>query len=110
MATMDRRLVAETTLLDVFLMSEADYVVGTLSSHFGALAYELSVARKGYHPPYISLDFPWRSSLLSPVNFYDSAAASEERVELNPTRRDFGGGQRPPPPPSPAPPPPPSSD
>ncbi len=60
MATMDRRLVAETTLLDVFLMSEADYVVGTLSSHFGALAYELSVARKGFHPPYISLDFPWR--------------------------------------------------
>ena len=40
--------VAETTILDIFLMSEADYVVGTLSSHFGALAYELSVASKGF--------------------------------------------------------------
>ena len=89
MATMDRRLVAETTVLDILLMSEADYVIGTLSSHFGALAYELSVSSKGFHVPYISLDFPWRSSLLSPVSYYDDTGTTRDRVELNLNRRDF---------------------
>mmetsp|Transcript_68591 Transcript_68591/g.162674 ORF Transcript_68591/g.162674 Transcript_68591/m.162674 type:complete len:293 (+) Transcript_68591:3-881(+) len=90
MATIDRRLVAETSLLDIFLLSHADYMVGTLSSHFASLAYELSSAAKGYHPPYISLDYPWRGSLLSPVSFYDQSGATTQEVELNEGRRDFG--------------------
>ena len=28
-------------------------------SHFSKLAYELSVAQKGWFPPYVSLDEPW---------------------------------------------------
>lgn len=64
---MSRRLVAESTILDILILSECDYFIGTLSSHFGALAYELSYANKGYHAPYISLDYPWSGSLLAPV-------------------------------------------
>ncbi len=62
-----RRLVSEATIVDLFLLAECDYFIGTLSSHYGALAYELSYAQKGYHVPYISLDYPWSGSLLAPV-------------------------------------------
>jgi len=89
MATMDRRMVAETTLVDILLLAEADFFIGTLSSHFGSLAYELSVATKGYHPPYVSLDYAWQGSLLSPVQFHDDAGATVDMRELNPKRRDF---------------------
>lgn len=90
MATIDRRLVAETTLLDILLLSHADYFVGTLSSHFGALAYELSYATKGYHAPYVSLDYPWAGSLLAPVQHYGVDGETVDKVELNSRRRDFG--------------------
>uniref|UniRef100_A0A7S1HK44 GT23 domain-containing protein n=3 Tax=Hemiselmis andersenii TaxID=464988 RepID=A0A7S1HK44_HEMAN len=89
MATMDRRMVAETTLVDILLLSQCDYFVGTLSSHFGALAYELSWANKGYHIPHISLDHPWSGSLLAPVQYYGADGETTKEEEHNTVRKDF---------------------
>mmetsp|Transcript_7633 Transcript_7633/g.25898 ORF Transcript_7633/g.25898 Transcript_7633/m.25898 type:complete len:542 (-) Transcript_7633:985-2610(-) len=88
MATLDRRLAAESTVLDILLLAEADYFVGTLSSHFSSLAFELSVANKGFVPPYVSLDFAWHGSLLAPVQYYNDEGETVEAREHNPARRD----------------------
>uniref|UniRef100_A0A7S1MXG3 Uncharacterized protein n=1 Tax=Hemiselmis andersenii TaxID=464988 RepID=A0A7S1MXG3_HEMAN len=63
MGLTDRRAVTESSLLDLMLLSHSDYFIGTFSSAFSAVAYELSVASKGYMPPYISLDIPWKPFL-----------------------------------------------
>ena len=55
----DTRAVAELTLVDLFLLADAQYFVGQFSSAFSLLAFELSVARKGFVPPYLALDGPW---------------------------------------------------
>ena len=59
MGLLDRRAVAELSLVDLFLLAHADYFIGQFSSAFSLVAFELSVAHKGYVPPYMSLDCPW---------------------------------------------------
>jgi hypothetical protein len=47
-------------LKDIFIASSCQYWIGTLSSNFGDVIWELMVARNhGTVPPYISLDIPW---------------------------------------------------
>jgi len=55
----DTQLVTESALLDLLLLSEGSYFVGTFASHLSRLAYELMVARLGYFAPYASVDYPW---------------------------------------------------
>mmetsp|Transcript_2853 Transcript_2853/g.7419 ORF Transcript_2853/g.7419 Transcript_2853/m.7419 type:complete len:84 (+) Transcript_2853:26-277(+) len=55
----DARLVAETSLIDILLLRECDYLIGTFISHFSRLALELMTADKGFVPPYASLDFAY---------------------------------------------------
>ena len=55
----DKAAVADSTMLDLLLLAEADYFVGGFGSHFGRLAFELSVAAKGRVPAYASVDYPW---------------------------------------------------
>ena len=55
----DPQVVTESALLDLLLLSEGTYFVGTFASHLSRLAYELMVARLGYFPPYSSVDYPW---------------------------------------------------
>mmetsp|Transcript_61955 Transcript_61955/g.90809 ORF Transcript_61955/g.90809 Transcript_61955/m.90809 type:complete len:116 (+) Transcript_61955:2-349(+) len=56
---LDAAIAGESAISDLFVLASCDYFVGTFSSHFGALAYELMAADKGYLPPYISLDLAW---------------------------------------------------
>ena len=56
---LDAGLAGESAMSDLFLLASCDYFVGTFSSHFGALAFELMAVDKGYLPPYISLDLAW---------------------------------------------------
>jgi hypothetical protein len=47
-------------LKDILIASSCKYWIGTLSSNFGDVIWELMVARNhGTIPPYISLDIPW---------------------------------------------------
>jgi hypothetical protein len=55
----DKRAVAETALLDLFLMASCDAFVGGFVGHYSRLAFELMVASKGFVPPYVSLDLPY---------------------------------------------------
>ena len=55
----DLELVADSSVLDLLLLGESDYFVGGFSSHFSRLALELSVANKGFVPPYVSLDLSY---------------------------------------------------
>lgn len=41
------------------LLSDSDFFIGGFSSHFSRLVLELSVAKKGYIPPYVSLDLSY---------------------------------------------------
>uniref|UniRef100_A0A7S4PIV9 Alpha-(1,6)-fucosyltransferase N- and catalytic domain-containing protein n=1 Tax=Guillardia theta TaxID=55529 RepID=A0A7S4PIV9_GUITH len=57
---LDRRLAADSALLDLFLLRECDYLILQLSGEFSRLALELNIASKGYLPPFISLDtYSW---------------------------------------------------
>jgi hypothetical protein len=51
--------VTGSALLDLMLLSDCDYFIGSFASHLSRLAYELIVARLGFHPPYSSVDYPW---------------------------------------------------
>jgi len=42
--------------MDIELMSNCDYFVGTLSSTLGRAAFEIMTARLGHAPPFVSLD------------------------------------------------------
>eukprot|EP00281_Chroomonas_sp_CCMP1168_P016142 CAMPEP_0206213320 /NCGR_PEP_ID=MMETSP0047_2-20121206/1060_1 /ASSEMBLY_ACC=CAM_ASM_000192 /TAXON_ID=195065 /ORGANISM="Chroomonas mesostigmatica_cf, Strain CCMP1168" /LENGTH=544 /DNA_ID=CAMNT_0053635463 /DNA_START=142 /DNA_END=1774 /DNA_ORIENTATION=- len=57
----DGEAVTRSTLLDLFLLAEADALVAGFGSHFGRMAFELSVYIKGYVPPYSSVDYPYCS-------------------------------------------------
>ncbi|EKX54315.1 hypothetical protein GUITHDRAFT_99792 [Guillardia theta CCMP2712] len=50
----DPMQVGESALMDLLLLSECDYFIGTFSSHFSLAAFELSTFKKGYVPPYVS--------------------------------------------------------
>ena len=56
---LDAALAGESAMMDLFVLASCDYFVGTFSSHFGTLAFELMAAEKGYLPPYLSLDLAW---------------------------------------------------
>ena len=57
---LDRRMTAESAVLDAFLLADCDYFIGQLSGEFSRLAFELSMARKGYVVPFVSLDsYSW---------------------------------------------------
>jgi hypothetical protein len=47
------------SMADITLLSECDYFIGTLSSNFGRIAYELMMAKKNYYPPMVTLDIPY---------------------------------------------------
>ena len=51
--------VTESALVDLLLLAEGDMFVGTFASHLSRLTFELMVARRGYFPPYASVDYPW---------------------------------------------------
>lgn len=51
---LDRAAVAESALLDMLLLADCDYFVGSFSSHSSSAAFELSVFNKGFVPPYVS--------------------------------------------------------
>ncbi len=55
----DAGVVTESTLIDLFLLRESTFFVGTFASQFSRLAFEMLVANKGYVPPYASVDYPW---------------------------------------------------
>ena len=61
MGLLDRRVVVEAGLVDLFLLRDCDYFIGQFSSAFSLMALELSAAQKGFVPPYIGLDGPWQS-------------------------------------------------
>jgi len=60
LGVVDRKGVSDGTFIDLFLLRDCDALVGTFGSHFSKVAYELSVAEKGWFPPYVSLDEPWQ--------------------------------------------------
>ena len=63
MGLLDRRAVADLTLMDLEMLADAHVLVTQFSSAFSLVALELSVARKGYVPPFLSLDGPWWPSV-----------------------------------------------
>jgi len=47
-------------LKDIFIAAQCQFWIGTMSSNFGDIIWELMVARNaGTIPPYVSLDIPW---------------------------------------------------
>ena len=57
---LDRRMTADSAVLDALLLGDCDYFIGQLSGEFSRLAFELSVGSKGYVVPFISLDtYAW---------------------------------------------------
>ena len=56
------RLVTETALLGMVMMSECDFLIGRFSTSFLRTVFLLSVADKGFVAPYIGLDGPYRWS------------------------------------------------
>jgi len=46
-------------VVDIELLSRCDAFVGTFSTNLGRLAFQVMAARKGYMPPYQSLDIMW---------------------------------------------------
>ena len=49
----DRKQVAESAVLDMLMLAECDYFIGTFSSHFSMAAFEISTYNKGQVPPYV---------------------------------------------------------
>eukprot|EP01103_Thecamoeba_quadrilineata_P006037 TRINITY_DN15774_c0_g1_i1.p1 TRINITY_DN15774_c0_g1~~TRINITY_DN15774_c0_g1_i1.p1 ORF type:complete len:404 (+),score=61.62 TRINITY_DN15774_c0_g1_i1:32-1243(+) len=56
---LNQKYEVELSMTDIWLMSECGYFLGTFSSNFGRLAFELMVAKINYVPPYASLDIGW---------------------------------------------------
>jgi|AntAceMinimDraft_11_1070367.scaffolds.fasta_scaffold48389_1 hypothetical protein len=48
-----------SALVDLLLLTETDALVGHFLSNLSRLALEMMAAKKGYLPPYISMDGPW---------------------------------------------------
>ena len=59
MALIDRKLVADSTLVDIALLAACDYLILGLQSGYSRLALTLASTRLGYVPPYHSMDYPW---------------------------------------------------
>lgn len=57
----DRKHVAESAVLDMLMLAECDYFIGTFSSHFSMSAFEISTYNKGHVPPYVSDKNPPKS-------------------------------------------------
>jgi len=57
---LDRRMTAESAVLDALLLGDCHYFIGQLSGEFSRLAFELSFTSKGYMAPFMSLDtYAW---------------------------------------------------
>eukprot|EP00802_Teleaulax_amphioxeia_P018286 Tamp_18477.p1 GENE.Tamp_18477~~Tamp_18477.p1 ORF type:complete len:143 (-),score=27.53 Tamp_18477:429-857(-) len=57
---LDGGQIAESMLLDVLMLAECDYFVGTLSSQMSRLALVLMSQRLGGIPPFVSVEgMPW---------------------------------------------------
>lgn len=56
---LDQAYEVQLTFADTFLLSQCDAFVGSFSSNFGRMAFELMLARRETWPPFISLDIPW---------------------------------------------------
>mmetsp|Transcript_83080 Transcript_83080/g.222768 ORF Transcript_83080/g.222768 Transcript_83080/m.222768 type:complete len:142 (+) Transcript_83080:403-828(+) len=63
----DRQMVAESALVDLFLLSECDMLVGAFHSQFARLAYQLMAVRAGRLPPFASVDLSWGAALAYPL-------------------------------------------
>ena len=48
-----------SALVDLLLLTETDAFVGHFLSNLSRLAVEMMAAKKGYLPPYVSMDGPW---------------------------------------------------
>ena len=59
MSLVDRKAVADSTLVDTLVLASCDYLILGLQSGYSRLALALSAAAKGYVPPYVSMDYPW---------------------------------------------------
>mmetsp|Transcript_21993 Transcript_21993/g.34481 ORF Transcript_21993/g.34481 Transcript_21993/m.34481 type:complete len:90 (+) Transcript_21993:133-402(+) len=59
MALVDRKQVADSTLIDTIMLSSCDYLILGLQSGYSRMALSLASAQKGYVPPYVSMDYPW---------------------------------------------------
>ena len=46
---------------DVTLLARCDFLITTFSSNLGRISYELSLAWKGFTPPFVSMDIPFCS-------------------------------------------------
>lgn len=47
---------------DIELLSQCDFFIGPFSDALSRIAYQLSVGRKGFEPPFVSLDVPFSFS------------------------------------------------
>lgn len=63
----DSAMVSESALLDLFLLAECDYFVGSFHSQYSRLALSLMAAKKGYIPPFSSVHLAWGDTLTYPL-------------------------------------------
>eukprot|EP00293_Proteomonas_sulcata_P007987 CAMPEP_0184302144 /NCGR_PEP_ID=MMETSP1049-20130417/12194_1 /TAXON_ID=77928 /ORGANISM="Proteomonas sulcata, Strain CCMP704" /LENGTH=290 /DNA_ID=CAMNT_0026613355 /DNA_START=336 /DNA_END=1208 /DNA_ORIENTATION=+ len=51
--------ISQSAILDLLLLSQGDYFIGSFGGHMSRLAFEMMVGKHGFVVPYISVDKPW---------------------------------------------------